>query len=429
MYQAILRVATGDPEFEFNVINQPFPVYQLFIDIETAASAYDFVFMTAIALALIPCVMVQFILNEREMQLKSQQLLAGMSLPGYWCSNLAFDILMAYVPCLLIILLMSVFGVSYEGTWVLLLLYPPAIVPFTYVTSFLFRSDINAQIVTLLLHFVSGGLLVVIVFVLQYIPITMYVGDPLRWVCCIFPSFCVTHGILFSSSNQLLLASRTEQTTDEGVIIPRGIPPEIWAWYNLKGDAVILVCHFFVGILLLMLIELEIWQYFTWCPTIGIRYGFEGRQGPELVADSDVIEEEKRVEHLNQQIKNENQPSDAADFENIDPINVYNFSKRYDTGCGMPVNAVKKVSFGLKKGEVFALLGVNGAGKSTTFKSLSRQISPTDGKISIGGYDVQTEFKKVRSLIGYCPQEDVLFPMMSVEETLKFYALIKGIET
>lgn len=71
MYQAILRVATGDPEFEFNVINQPFPVYQLFIDIETAASAYDFVFMTAIALALIPCVMVQFILNEREMQLKS----------------------------------------------------------------------------------------------------------------------------------------------------------------------------------------------------------------------------------------------------------------------------------------------------------------------------------------------------------------------
>ena len=58
MYQAILKVATEDPEFTFNVINQPFPIYQKYIDIEKAAGAYDFVFMTAIALALIPCVMV-----------------------------------------------------------------------------------------------------------------------------------------------------------------------------------------------------------------------------------------------------------------------------------------------------------------------------------------------------------------------------------
>lgn len=58
MYQAILRVATDDPELEYNIINQPFPIYQKYIDIEQAAGAYDFVFMTAIALALIPCVMV-----------------------------------------------------------------------------------------------------------------------------------------------------------------------------------------------------------------------------------------------------------------------------------------------------------------------------------------------------------------------------------
>lgn len=70
MYQAILRVATGDPEFNFDVTSTPYPIYQKFKDIEQAATAYDFVFMTAIALALIPCVMVQFILNERELALK-----------------------------------------------------------------------------------------------------------------------------------------------------------------------------------------------------------------------------------------------------------------------------------------------------------------------------------------------------------------------
>ena len=67
-----------------------------------------------------------------------------MSLSGYWSSNVIFDILMAYVPILFIILLTFVFNKTYKGIWVLFLLYRPAIVPFTYVQSFLFKSDINA---------------------------------------------------------------------------------------------------------------------------------------------------------------------------------------------------------------------------------------------------------------------------------------------
>jgi len=77
-------------------------------------------------------------------ELKHQQLISGMSLPGYWASNIIFDIFMAYIPILLIILLVIVFNKTYDGIWVLFLLFPPAIVPFTYVTSFLFTSDINA---------------------------------------------------------------------------------------------------------------------------------------------------------------------------------------------------------------------------------------------------------------------------------------------
>ena len=100
--------------------------------------------MTAIALALIPCVMVQFILNERQGQIKHQQLLSGMSLAGYWSSNLIFDILMAYIPIAFIIMLTYVFAITYDGVWLLFLLYPPSVVPFTYVTSFMFKSDINA---------------------------------------------------------------------------------------------------------------------------------------------------------------------------------------------------------------------------------------------------------------------------------------------
>lgn len=64
---------------------------------------------------------------------------------------------------------------------------------------------------------------------------------------------------------------------------------------------------------------------------------------------------------------------------------------------------MKKVSFGVDYGECFALLGVNGAGKSTTFKTLTRDILPTTGEITINGFNVQKQFGDVRKLIGYCP--------------------------
>ena len=66
MYTAILRTATNDPNFIFEITSAPFPIYQKFKDYETASHYYDYVFMVAIALALIPCIMIQFIVNERE---------------------------------------------------------------------------------------------------------------------------------------------------------------------------------------------------------------------------------------------------------------------------------------------------------------------------------------------------------------------------
>ena len=72
MYTAILRAAIGESDLEYNIITEPFPIYEMFKEQEKASRATDFVFMMAISLALIPCVMVQFILNERENQLKHQ---------------------------------------------------------------------------------------------------------------------------------------------------------------------------------------------------------------------------------------------------------------------------------------------------------------------------------------------------------------------
>ena len=70
LYNAFLRVATDQPDLEFELTTTPMPIYQMFKDQEEAARATDFAFMVAISLALVPCVMIQFILNERENALK-----------------------------------------------------------------------------------------------------------------------------------------------------------------------------------------------------------------------------------------------------------------------------------------------------------------------------------------------------------------------
>jgi ATP-binding cassette subfamily A (ABC1) protein 3 len=108
-------------------------------------------------------------------------------------------------------------------------------------------------------------------------------------------------------------------------------------------------------------------------------------------------------------------------------IRVADFRKAYTNAFSPPFLAVERISFGLDYGECFALLGVNGAGKSTTFKSLTADTDPTTGEISIAGYDIISQFGEARKLIGYCPQKDAIFNLMTVEEHLWFYARIKGI--
>ena len=72
----------------------------------------------------------------------------------------------------------------------------------------------------------------------------------------------------------------------------------------------------------------------------------------------------------------------------MDAIRIFKFTKTYSSMFGKPASVIQNISFGVDYGECFALLGVNGAGKSTIFKSLTRDVIPTRGEISIAGYDV-----------------------------------------
>ena len=162
-------------------------------------------------------------------------------------------------------------------------------------------------------------------------------GDHLRWVFTIVPSFCVTHGILWSASGDLVRKTRASSDTggDNPIPIPRKLPEPLWAWYNLKGDAAILIAHFFFGLFVLALIECEVDLLFSWCPSISFR-SCRSRQskGPVLIKDDDVIAEEARValQRVDQQqnVLDSGISDEVKDPTKVDCIRIHNFQKVYE---------------------------------------------------------------------------------------------------
>ncbi|WP_042357634.1 daunorubicin resistance protein DrrA family ABC transporter ATP-binding protein [Bacillus rubiinfantis] len=89
--------------------------------------------------------------------------------------------------------------------------------------------------------------------------------------------------------------------------------------------------------------------------------------------------------------------------------------------------AVKGVSFTVKKGESFGLLGPNGAGKSTTINMITGLFPPTSGSISLNGIDVVKTPKRAQHWIGVVPQEIALYQEMSARENLRFWGRLYGL--
>lgn len=90
--------------------------------------------------------------------------------------------------------------------------------------------------------------------------------------------------------------------------------------------------------------------------------------------------------------------------------------------------AVDGISFTVGKGEIFGFLGPNGAGKTTTIKVLCGLISPTEGGGKIGGFDIATEQKEIKNIIGYMSQKFSLYNDLTVMENLEFFGGIYGVK-
>ncbi len=86
--------------------------------------------------------------------------------------------------------------------------------------------------------------------------------------------------------------------------------------------------------------------------------------------------------------------------------------------------AVQDVSFAVNKGELFGLIGPDGAGKTSIFRMLTTLLLPDAGSATVDGYDIVRDYKKIRNTIGYMPGRFSLYQDLTVEENLHFFATI-----
>ena len=106
----------------------------------------------------------------------------------------------------------------------------------------------------------------------------------------------------------------------------------------------------------------------------------------------------------------------------MNAIEANNLVKSYKS-----VQALKGVSFEVVKGEVFGLIGPDGAGKTTIFRILTTLILPDNGSARTDGLDIIKDYKEIRTRIGYMPGRFSLYPDLSVEENIDFFANIFGV--
>ncbi|KAF4317459.1 hypothetical protein JM18_007589 [Phytophthora kernoviae] len=416
MDQAIYRFFAANssdaasPSVNLVVNNHPLP-----LTADTKALFGSFLAFTAclficIAFTYYPASIVTFLVKEKQANhnSKHQQLVSGVSLGAFWLSNFIWDFLLYLIPCAAAILMIKGFGIdsmtgssacnsctseTFPAVIVIFILFGLAICPFTYCLSYLFKEHASSQTYTIMINFVVGVVLMVVAFILDAIDSTESVNAVLVFFWRFSPLFNLGYGLMNLVMNELT----TIRESDESKTSP--FSTDLMGWEMI---------YLFVTAIL------------YGCLAVGIDYAMTFPKVKDWMSGSDNVQDEAYDEDVDVEKEAQRVANGEA---NDDIVRLASLRKVYRGGKV----AVRNLSFGLKRGECFGFLGINGAGKTTTMKMLTGDELPTHGTATLGGFDILTQQIEVRRQIGYCPQFDALFDLLTVREHLELFASIKGV--
>ena len=410
----IIQKAIGH-KINIDFTHHPLPLTSEINQRSDQANNSIFILFVATAFSLIPSSFVTMYLRERINNSKHLMRVSGIKRTPYWIVNYIFELIKYYFTCGICIFFIWVFGYYKDYFITLYIFFGPAMVSSTYVLSFLFSKESTAQNAVILLNFVIGALGSVVVLLLRGMDNTYEGAKILQYFLAVMPSFCFNFGY------DLLL--------NKLLIYVIEFPDN---WMFLDDDEVIKHFDLILGMIVYLIIEFLVYTGILFIIEINY-YKYIIRHNDKLetnVKDRLVLKEIEKANSDEIKIVNEHNADNKSDYS----LRLKNIRKVFKKGlccCCKKRNeiiAIKNLNFCVKPGECFGLLGLNGAGKTSTFKCITQEYSPSNGSIYINGVDTYNNFEQIKSYVGYCPQYDAIFDYLTVYENLEFYARIKGVK-
>ncbi|XP_038628372.1 phospholipid-transporting ATPase ABCA7 [Tachyglossus aculeatus] len=353
------------------------------------------------AMSFVPASFVLFLIEERVSRAQHLQMLGGLSPSLYWLGNFTWDMCNYLVSALLVVLIFLGFQQrAYVSTanlpalMLLLLLYGWSITPLMYPASFIFHVPSTAYVVLTCINLFIGinGSMATFVLELFSDQKLQEVSRILKKVFLIFPHFCLGRGLIDMVQNQVLADTFLRLGDDQFQ------SPLRWDLVGKNLFAMGVQGPIFLLFTLLLQYRLRL------CPRPRLK-----PLPPLGEEDKDVAEERERVSRG----ETGNSVLVLRDLTKVYP--------------GRRKPAVDRLSLMIPRGECFGLLGVNGAGKTSTFRMLTGDTPVSGGEAFLQGFSIVSDVQGAHRYMGYCPQFDALTDLLTGREHLEFFSRLRGI--
>ncbi|XP_074250550.1 ATP-binding cassette sub-family A member 2 isoform X2 [Saimiri boliviensis] len=409
---AILRAnlpkSKGNPAaYGITVTNHPMNKTSASLSLDYLLQGTDVVIaiFIIVAMSFVPASFVVFLVAEKSTKAKHLQFVSGCNPVIYWLANYVWDMLNYLVPATCCVIILFVFDLpaytsptNFPAVLSLFLLYGWSITPIMYPASFWFEVPSSAYVFLIVINLFIGITATVATFLLQLFEHDKdlkVVNSYLKSCFLIFPNYNLGHGLMEMAYNEYI----NEYYAKIGQFDKMKSPFE---WDIVTRGLVAMAVEGVVGFFL----------------TIMCQYNFL-RRPQRMPVSTKPVEDDVDVASERQRVL-------RGDADN-DMVKIENLTKVYKSRKIGRILAVDRLCLGVRPGECFGLLGVNGAGKTSTFKMLTGDESTTGGEAFVNGHSVLKELLQVQQSLGYCPQCDALFDELTAREHLQLYTRLRGI--
>eukprot|EP01116_Phalansterium_solitarium_P003056 TRINITY_DN1353_c0_g1_i1.p1 TRINITY_DN1353_c0_g1~~TRINITY_DN1353_c0_g1_i1.p1 ORF type:complete len:911 (+),score=324.01 TRINITY_DN1353_c0_g1_i1:92-2824(+) len=393
-----------------------------------ALAAFIGCWLLPIAFSFLSPVYIYTLVYEKQQRLLEMMRIMGLTMVSYWFINYMFFYALYVAVIVMIIIIgyaceVAFFSETGVIVWLLLLFFwGHAQIALSFLMSTWFNKHRPATIIPFFMVFVlSGGAMAINMFV--------FGDNRAPGIYMIYPMFAFIRGVYLISAgvfnnppHPLVTASLTadsEMAAVYGWLIGETVVYLLLAAYL---DQVLPREH---GVRLSPIFPIK-WLV-AWIKErrAGRGPGAFANLQDEFVWSAPLENGFKEDDDCADERRRAHDPAVAADAKIL--LRVVDVNKTFPPAGGKGTKtALASLCLAVERGECFGLLGPNGAGKSTLATILSGLIAPTSGDAFVAGNSIRENMYKVHQVLGYCPQHDILWEDLTVEEHLLFYIRLKG---